>query len=80
MISNFVYIPLVAMSSTVSNHVITLSWPTNVGGLTLLQNTSVKNPGHWVTTTNAVSVIGGENQTSVTVSNKGNLFFGLGAP
>lgn len=78
-VSNFVYIPLVFMTPTFSNHLITLSWPTNVGGLTLYQNTSVSTT-NWVPSTNAVSVVGGENQTSVTVSNIGNLFFGLSAP
>jgi hypothetical protein len=78
-ISNFVYIPIVPLSAARSAGSLVLSWPTNVGGYGLIQNTSVKNPGGWVSTTNPVSAVNGVNQVTVPTTNK-VMFYRLFVP
>ena len=78
-ISNFVYTPLVPLSAAKSGGSLVLSWPTNVGGYGLIQNTSVKNPGGWVPNTNTVSVVNSSNQVTVPTTNK-VMFYRLFVP
>jgi len=66
-VSNFVYIPLIDLSTGHSGGNVLLSWPAAVGGYVLQQVGNVTST-NWLNATNAVSIVGQSNEVTVTVS------------
>lgn len=69
--------PTLRISLTSTNHV-SLSWPTNYTGFTLLENASL-GATNWVNKTSFVSVLGTNYQAAIPTTN-GNLFYRLSHP
>jgi hypothetical protein len=70
--------PLLRVVLTGTNTVV-VAWPTPSAGFALQQNLSVNNAGGWSNVTNAVNVVGSENQVIVAPP-VGNRFFRLKYP
>ena len=70
--------PLLRVVLTGTNAVV-VAWPTPSTGFALQQNLSVNNAGGWSNVTNAVNVVGSENQVIVAPP-VGNRFFRLKYP
>lgn len=66
--------PQLEISNTSSNYLL-LSWPINASGFSLLQNSNFAST-NWSVVTNALSVVGANNQVAVPVMN-GTRFFRL---
>jgi hypothetical protein len=74
-IGDFTFVPMAALTVSQSNQTLVISWPTGVGGYVLQQSPSLSAPA-WTNVTNAVNVVGGQNQVVVPVSGSA-LFFQL---
>ena len=65
-VSNFIYIPIPGLSIQQSGPAtFVLSWPASIGGYSLQSNNTVDSPGTWQNVTAPVSVVGNQNQVTV---------------
>ncbi|MGD0260609.1 MAG: LamG-like jellyroll fold domain-containing protein [Verrucomicrobiota bacterium] len=74
-ISDFTFLSRVNLAIQVSGNTATISWPAEVGGYVLQQNSSVATT-NWVNVTNAVNLVNGQNQVVVPITNRA-LFYQL---
>lgn len=68
-ISNFTFISLVDLAIQSSNSTALISWRAGIGGYVLQENSQLSTT-NWVNVTNAVNLVGGQNQVAVPITTK----------